>query len=171
MSAAWTVEIHKEIAAPAAEVIDNYLDFDHAEVLHDGGYAYTRLLHSAGNAHFLEYGVKLFCFPIKTVGWFQFVPPGRFVSHSKALFGTTDILVVTDVREAGDATSIDVVYTIRPPALFRPLRRVIERRLRRWNATVWEEDKALLLRRAKLLKMGFRDNVGLPEAQPSSRAG
>lgn len=171
MSAAWTVEIHKEIAAPAAEVIDNYLDFDHAQVLHDDGYAYTRLLHSAGNAHFFEYGVKLFFFPIQTVGWFQYVPPARFLSHTKALFGTIDILVITDVKGLSNVTAIDVIYTIRPPALFRPLRRLIEWRIRRWNAKVWEEDKALLLRRAKLLKLGFRDNHGLPEPGPTSRAG
>jgi hypothetical protein len=171
VSAAWKVEIHKEIEAPGAQVIDNYLDFDHAQVRHDDGYAYTRLLRSAGNTHFLEYGVKLFFFPIKTVGWFQFVPPARFISHSKALFGSTDIVVVTDVGEAGAVTSIDAVYTIRPPALLRPFRRLIARRIRRWNAKVWEQDKALLLRRAKLLKLGFRDNIGLPELRLTSRAG
>lgn len=171
MTTAWTVEFHREVAAPAAEVVDNYLDFEHAQVLHDGGYAYTRFLHSSGNAHLVEYGVKLFSFPIKTFGWFQYVPPARFVSRNRAFFGTTDILVVTDIRQAGDMTGLDVVFTISAPALFRPFRRLIEYGIRRRNDKVWEEDKALLLRRTKLLKLGFRDNVGLPEPRLTSRAG
>ncbi len=171
MSATWKLEIHKTIEVSSAEVIDNYLDFEHAQVLHDDGYAYTRILHSSGNAHFVEYGVKLIFFPLKTYGWFQFVPPGRFVSHAKSLFGTTDILVVTDVRGTRDTATIDAVYTIRPPLLLRPFRRFIEGRLRAWNAQVWEEDEAMLLRRAKLLKLGFRDNHGLPEPGLTSRAG
>jgi hypothetical protein len=171
MTVTWKFEVHKTIEVPVAEVIDNYLDFDYAQVLHDDGYAYTRIVHSSGNAHFVEYGVRLFFFPLKTYGWFQFVPPGRLVSHAKSLFGTTDILVVTDVRGTGDTATIDAAYTIRLPLLLRPFRRLIEGRLRAWNAQVWEERKAMLLRRARLLKLGFRDNHGLPETGLTSRAG
>jgi len=171
MSNSWKVSIRNTIEAPIAEIIDNYLDFEHGQFLHKDRYAYTHLLHSAGNAHFIEYGIKQFFITITTTGWFQYVPPARFVSHTKGLFGTTDILIVTSVSEESGITTIDVVYTIRPPALLRPLRRLIERSVRRWNARLWEEDKALILRRTMLLKLGFRDNVGLPEPRLTSRAG
>jgi hypothetical protein len=143
--------IVKQVPASRANVIANYLDFEHLPV--HPGLASCRIISETERAACFEMTSRVGPFRIRNVHYFEFRPPHRILHAIRSPVGPMYIESTVDEIDGGDSgprCEVTVQTTLELPSLLYPLRGLIERILRRLNYTVLQEDLAILVRRQAL---------------------
>lgn len=151
-----TFTIVKKIAASPSNVIANYLDLEHMP-LH-GGFAGCRVLSETDRVACFEMSSRVGPFRVRNVHYYEYRPPNQLFHAVKSPLGP--MYVVSTVEDVPGPTphgqcEVTVQTTLDMPRLLYPARRLVERLLRRLNATVLREDRTILERRQAL----FGDDV------------
>jgi len=145
-------------------VLWNFLDFDHVNHFHTRSYHHCKVLGAAGNARFLEYGVKQFMgLPLvkKYVMWHNYIPPDTIQHISPGPFGGYNRVHIKFI-ETKDAqgrphTRIEHSYRLPLPIFMKPFEWFFRWYMKKWNQILWEEDGSMLRRRQKVVDLGFKD--------------
>jgi hypothetical protein len=146
----------KRVPASRANVIANYLDLEHLPV--HSGLAGCRVMSETDRAACFEMTSWVGPLRFRNVHYFEFRPPSDIFHAVKSPLGP--MYVHSSVAELGSGTpgvrcEVTVRTVVDIPAFLYPVRGLVERILRRLNATVLSEDLTILERRAAL----FGDNV------------
>jgi len=150
--------IVKHVKCSLANVIANYLDLEHMPA-HSGLMA-CRVMSEADRAACFEITSKVGPFQIRNVHYYEFRPPNQIFHAVESPLGP--MYVLSTVAEFGSGTDdvrseVTVETTLDLPRVLFPMRGLIERLLRRLNATVHQEDCAILERRQRLFGDGVSD--------------
>jgi hypothetical protein len=148
--------IIKPIAASASNVIANYLDLEHMP-LH-GGFAGCRVLSETERVACFEMTSKVGPFNVRNVHYYEYRPPNQLFHAVKSPLGPMYVLSTVLPPAEGPAKGrceVKVETTLDMPRLLYPARHLVERLLRKLNATVLHEDRTILERRQAL----FGDDI------------
>lgn len=146
---------------PKGIVLWNLLDFAHVNWMHRRNYAFCRVLGESPSETILEYGVRYLFFlglpfhRTHTMSHF-YLPPGVVVHSSTA--GKTRTFVTMHLVEIEGQTTVRHEYTVFLPRLAGPLKPLLRIYFKLWSAQLWKEDLAMLERRHKVLRAGFKDH-------------
>jgi hypothetical protein len=156
----------REIDCSAAVVWWNHWDHEHVTVAHSGGWVDGAMLYEDEK---YAIGVVTIRVPV-----FSFVTSQALninIKHDAetmytinlGLFGVPSVTRIHIHEDRRD----HVVHTTTYKFLLRGWRRILApflpRLMTSWNERTWREDLPLKLRRQKVLRLGFRDFVGLPD--------
>ena len=162
----WEWDFEEFIAVPPRLVFENYLDLEHVTVLHSGGIASYEVLERSRDACLVEIGTRVWGVTFKHLEWVQVSPPKQMLYRTRALWGTLETRVVTLIEAVDGGTRIRTHYRVDPAWFWRPFKKLLIARMNRWKDQVWKEDSALLLRRQKVLQMGFKDGMPIKTSIP-----
>jgi len=163
----------REVPASAKVVFWNFLDFVHPKYVHKRTFHHCKVLAHSGDVHLMEYGVYHFGrhlpFVKKYVMWHHFTPPDTLRHISAGPFGGYNRvhIKVTENNQGEGAnlsrnTKIEHTFNVQLPILFKPFEKLIEKYMDHWSNVLWEEDLSIILRRQKVLDLGFKDLAGAP---------
>lgn len=160
-----------EVRASPREVIENYIDYGH-EVYAHGKYSrswkrhlgkiteVTPIIRSA-TEHEVHIPVSLFGGLIRStaVQHVTLIPWRGIVSRGRNIFGleSRSEWKVVQVDGPPPTTECTVRYTFEVPWLFAFLGPVVQFAVRQLRERIWEEDRLMLERRERLMRLGFRD--------------
>lgn len=163
--------IRHEVVASPREVIENYVDYGH-EVYAHGKYSrswkrhfskiteVTPIIHSP-TEHEVHIPVSLLfgLFKSTAVQHVTLIPWQGIVSRGRNMFGleSSSEWTVTGVGDPWVATKCNVQYTFEVPWFLAFLSLFVEFAVRQLRARIWEEDRLMLERRERLMRLGFRD--------------
>lgn len=155
----------REIAVAPAPILWNYWDHEHLYVVHQS-YTSASVLYDDEKAavYMLKFRVPIFSF-LKSDSMNVMIrnAPNQFKQFNKGLFGMPvySTFTVKEIRK--DYCEISMNYKFILTGWRQLLAPFLSRMMEVWNQRVWEEDLPLKLRRHKVLRLGFRDFIGLPE--------
>ena len=156
----------RTIHVPKALIIENILDFDHVNYVHRRCYAYCRVVARWHGATLLEYGVR-------HIPWLPFVThytmfheyhaPDTVVHfarpNGRGPWTTSTMHVSESIGPNGPVTTSRHSYTRILPVWMKPFTPLLHRLVRAWSGILWEEDRAIVERRDKMLRAGFQDSA------------
>lgn len=156
----------REVDCSAAVVWWNHWDHEHVTVAHEAGWVGGGLLYEDE-----KYAIAIVTIRVPVFSFLTSQALNINIRHDDetmytihlGLFGVPS---VTRIRIHEDRPD-HVVHTTTYKFLLRGWRRLLAPLLphlmRTWNERTWREDLPLKLRRQKVLRLGFRDFVGLPD--------
>ena len=157
-------ECQRELNCAASVGIWNYLDVEHPEFVHAGMDTFDMVYETT------DFNVGI-CrvinpmFPILRSSSVQVIirhDENTFVNVSN-FFGAPSVVTYKITEPRKDHSVYKMKYTFFLSGwrvLWAPLMKFF---LPKWNERTWTEDLPLKIRRQKVLRMGFKDFVGLPE--------
>jgi len=160
-------EIVREADCSAAVGWWNQWDHEHVTVAHEGGWVAGHLLYEDE-----KYAVGLVTIRVPIFSFIKSQALNINIKHDAetmftinlGLFGIPSITRITIVEDRRD----HIIHTTNYKFLLRGWRRilalVLPRLIDHWTESRWQEDLELKMRRQQVLRLGFRDFVGLPDA-------
>ena len=154
------------ISAPRPLVLWNILDFSHVNWVHRKTYRYCKVLAESKRTTSLEYGVRVFFFlrlPLSSpvLMWHEFVPPNVVRHLSRSPLGSytrTEMILEESEVDGQVQTRMTHNYSTRLPVFLLPVKGFFAWYLNAWSGILWNEDAAMILRRQRVLRNGFRDH-------------
>ncbi len=154
----------RELEYPAHIVFWNHMDIEHTNYMHKG-YVSEEVLYE--DDRFLVFSTKfrlpIFSF-IKLSSLEMVVRDGdySFYNFSKTLFGIPFWAHVKIEPNGDESCHYKISYNVMLGRFTKFLWPIMKIMLEKWNEDVWAEEIPMLERRMKVLKNGFRDNLGMP---------
>lgn len=162
------LEYVREVDAAPAVVLWNYWDHEHVTVVHKN-YSAAHVLYEDSRtcvdftALRLPFLGFLLSHNIVTTVLLENGPRYAFRVMTMGLLGLPFIGTV-EIDPAGpDRSRVRVGYRIPLEGWHAALRPLLKAMARRWHERFWDEDLPIRLRRQKVLRLGFKDFVGLPD--------
>jgi hypothetical protein len=151
---------------PRPIMIWNLMDFSHVNWVHRRNYKYCKVLAESSSTTLLEYGVRVLFFlglPFSTplMMWHQYTPPNIVRHLSRSAWGsyTKVEMILDEIEQDGKpATRLTHRYATHLPFFLLPFKKLFTRYIEAWSERLWKEDEGMLLRRAQVLKSGFKDH-------------
>lgn len=159
-------EFKRELAASPSAILWNYWDHEHLYVVHRN-YTSARVLYEDERTalYLLTFKLPLLSF-LKSNSLNVMVQedPRTIRAFNVGLFGIPACTTISVRELRKDHSEITMNYKFILTGWQQLLAPFLPRMMARWNEQVWLEDLPLKLRRQKVLRLGFRDFVGLPES-------
>ena len=166
-------ELVQEFDVSASVAWWNYWDHEHVSVVHRGLYEDLQILH--------EDERSAVCLTTFRVPVFRFIrshsldvmiqqDPRTLLVYNLGLFGVPSKTTIRIEEDREDHCVFNMRYRFLLSGWTRVLGPFLPRLIESWNDRVWQEDVPLKSRRQRVLKLGFRDFVGLPDAVSDRKA-
>lgn len=150
----------------------NFWDFEHGEFVHQGHVGHWVLYEDSTTAVIISTTrVPIFSF-IKYSSLHVMVRVSESLSRAWNR-GWLGVIASSDyqfVKLGRDETRVTVTYRFYLQGWRILLSPLLHCQIGRWNEKIWEEDLPLKLRRQRVMRLGFKDFVGLPNLVQDRRA-
>lgn len=159
-------ELIQEFDVSAAVAWWNYWDHEHVSIVHRGSYEDLQILHEDERTAICltTFRVPLLRF-IKSHSLDVMVQqdPRTLLVYNLGLLGVPSKTTIRVDEDRENHCVFRMNYKFLLSGWTRVLGPFLPRLIEKWNDQVWQEDVPLKSRRQKVLELGFRDFVGLPE--------
>ena len=158
------VEISKKVNCSKEIAKWNYWDHEHLDVVH-GGYSSVDTLYDADNFCFNYTRIKIPVIPfLSTMTPLFLVQHDEFTQFTYAIqFGVVSRTTIKIKELTKSSCEITMNYRFHLNGWKKILYPILKYLIPKWNKKVWLEDLPVKLRRQKVLEMGHRDFIGLPD--------
>lgn len=159
------VTFTREIKAAPAVIIWNYWDHEHLYVVHKN-YTSAFVLYEDEKIaiNILTYKLPVFSFLRSNSLNVMVVKDKETIkAYNIGLFSIPACTTIHVKEIRADHCVITMTYKFVLSGWRKVLTPFLPRLAAKWNKQVWEEDLPLKIRRQKVMKLGFKDFVGLPE--------
>lgn len=161
-----------EVNTTAQEIIDNYVDYGHEVFLHSQGYSqwwrkfgFAQVDIKSPTEHEVHITqIMLGLLKRRFIQHVTLIPGQGMISVGNNPFGLPLRSEWTLVEKDGPRVEAKAVYSTELPFVFLFLKWPLIFYWSRLRRGVWAEDAAMLERRARFLRLGFRDGGGFPTA-------
>lgn len=157
-------EIKRELAAAAAPILWNYWDHEHLYVVHKN-YTSAYVLY---DDHKIAIYLLTFKLPVvsfmtsQSLNVMVQVDDNTIKAYNVGLFNMPFCTTITVKEVRKDFCEITMNYRVILRGWTEILAPFLPKMIDKWNEQVWLEDLPIKERRQKVLRMGFKDFVGLP---------
>tara|TARA_B100000989_G_scaffold188187_1_gene141685 strand:- start:28135 stop:28749 length:615 start_codon:yes stop_codon:yes gene_type:complete len=160
------VEISKKVACSKEIAKWNYWDHEHLDVIH-GGYESVDNLYDADNFCFTYTRVKIPVIPfLSSMTPLFLVQHDEFTQFTYAIqFGVVSRTTIKIEEITTNSCKITMNYKFHLNGWKKVLSPILKYLIPIWNKKVWIEDLPVKLRRQKVLEMGHKDFIGLPNSE------
>lgn len=167
MSLKLTASAELEMDCAKDIVIWNYYDHEHVVGTHYKQYTAARVIAEKDDWCLVErsYRIPIFRIKNRSLGMMYRESEDIFRSLQYGAFGTVFYQKLWIKEIDADRCLVGSSYEVEIPKIFKPvfpvIQKLFQRMMKKWFHAVWEEDAPMRLRRAQVLKLGFRDFVGI----------
>ena len=165
------VEFKKKIACSKDVALWNYWDYEHLDNVHSG-YKKSDVLYDKNNFSFRVDTVRLPVFR-----FINLLTPIFMVQHDKNTLyayaiqlGTVSKTTISVKEIRLNFCEITMNYKFYLDGWRKILRPILKILIPKWNQKVWDEDYNVKIRRQKMLNLGFRDFIGLPQKKKDRKS-
>ena len=155
----------REIAVSPAAILWNYWDHEHLYVVHQGYTSASVLYDDEKTAvYLLKFRLPIFSFlKSDSLNMMIRVGPYEFTQFNIGLFGipANTTISIKEIRK--DYCKLTMNYRFILTGWRELLAPFLPKMIAVWNQRAWLEDLPLKLRRHKVMRLGFKDFMGLPE--------